>query len=50
VSIGGPRDELTVGQWKIKNEVKDPVFYYNPALIWDAKPNQWKVKIAPGPK
>lgn len=49
VSLGGPRDELTVGQWKVKNEVKDPVFYYNPALIWDAKPHHEKVKIAPGP-
>jgi lipoprotein-anchoring transpeptidase ErfK/SrfK len=49
VSLGGPRDPLTAGKWKITNEVKDPVFYYNPALIWDAKPHHEKVKIAPGP-
>lgn len=49
VSLGGPRDPLTAGKWKIANEVKDPVFYYNPALIWDAKPHHEKVQIAPGP-
>ena len=49
VSLGGLRDPLTAGKWKISNEVKDPVFYYNPALIWDAKHHYEKVKIAPGP-
>ena len=49
VSLAGPRDELTRGKWKIANEVTDPVFYYNPALMWDAKPHHEKVQIAPGP-
>ena len=49
VSLGGPRDPLTAGQWKIVNEVKDPVFYYDPALMWDAKSHHEKVEIAPGP-
>ena len=49
VSLGGPRDPLTSGKWKIANEVKDPVFYYDPALMWDAKSHHEKVKIAPGP-
>lgn len=49
VSLAGPRDRLPPGKWKIANEVKDPVFYYNPALIWDARPHHEKVKIAPGP-
>ncbi len=49
VSLGGPRDPLTAGKWKIINEVKDPVFYYDPALIWDAKRHYEKVKVAPGP-
>jgi len=49
VSLGGPRDPLTTGKWKITSEVKDPVFYYNPALIWDAKPHYQKTQIAPGP-
>jgi len=49
VSLGGRRDPLTTGKWKITNEVKDPVFYYNPALIWDAKSHYQKTQIAPGP-
>jgi len=49
VSLGGRRDPLTAGQWKISNEVDDPVFYYDPALIWDAKRTYEKVQIPPGP-
>ena len=49
VSIGGSRDPLPVGKLKIANEVTDPVFYYDPALIWDAKPQYKKAQLAPGP-
>ena len=49
VSLGGPRDPLPIGKVKIANEVKEPAFYYDPALIWNAKPEHHKVKIAPGP-
>ncbi len=49
VSIGGSRDPLPVGKLKIANEVTDPVFYYDPALIWDAKSHYTKVQLAPGP-
>ncbi|NRF65754.1 murein L,D-transpeptidase [Aquincola sp. S2] len=49
VSIGGRHDPLPVGQMRIKNEVADPSFHYDPALMWDAKPNQRKVEIKPGP-
>jgi len=49
VSLGGPRDPLPVGKLKIANEVKDPAFYYDPTLIWNAKPEHHKAKIAPGP-
>lgn len=49
ISIGGSRDPLPVGRLKIANEVTDPVFYYDPALIWDAKPHYTKVQLAPGP-
>ncbi len=49
VSIGGRRDPLPLGQLKIANEVKDPVFTYDPALLWDSKPTYTKVCIAPGP-
>ena len=49
ISLGGSRDPLPVGKLKIANEVTDPVFYYDPALIWDAKPHYTKVQLAPGP-
>jgi len=49
VSIGGPRDPLPIGKLKITNEVKDPVFTYDPKLLWDAKSSYTKVDIAPGP-
>jgi lipoprotein-anchoring transpeptidase ErfK/SrfK len=49
VSIGGPRDPLPVGKLKIANEVKDPVFTYDPALLKDAKPGYTKVDLPPGP-
>lgn len=49
VSIGGPRDPLPLGKLKIANEVDDPVFTYDPALLWDAKPGYTKVDIAGGP-
>ena len=49
VSIGGPRDPLPMGKLKIVSEVTNPVFYYDPALFWDAKPHHTKAQIAPGP-
>ena len=49
VSIGGPKDPLPLGRMTIKNEVENPSFTYDPALMWDAKPQQRKVEIAPGP-
>jgi lipoprotein-anchoring transpeptidase ErfK/SrfK len=49
VSLSGPHDPLVPGPWKIKNEVKDPVFSYNPELMWDAKAHHQRVDIAPGP-
>ena len=49
ISLGGSRDPLPVGKLKIANEVTDPVFYYDPALIWDAKAHYTKAQLAPGP-
>ena len=49
VSIGGPRDPLPIGKLKLTNEVKDPSFTYDPALLKDAKPTYTKVEMAPGP-
>lgn len=49
VSIGGKNDPLPLGRMTIKNEVTDPVFHYDPKLMWDAKPHHQKVEIAAGP-
>jgi lipoprotein-anchoring transpeptidase ErfK/SrfK len=49
VSFGGPRDPLPVGKMKIVNEVKDPTFTYDPALLHDSKPDHAKVDIPAGP-
>lgn len=49
ISIGGPRDPLPIGKMKIANEVKNPSFTYDPALLKDAKPGSVKTEIAPGP-
>jgi lipoprotein-anchoring transpeptidase ErfK/SrfK len=34
---------------KIANEVENPVFHYDPALLWDAPRGATEVDIAPGP-
>ena len=49
ISLGGPRDPLPPGKYKLTNEVRDPAFYYDPKLMWDAKAHHEKTKIAPGP-
>ena len=49
ISMGGSRDPLPAGKLKVANEVTDPVFYYDPALIWDAKSHYTKAQLAPGP-
>ena len=49
VSIGGPLDPLPVGKMKITNEVKNPVFTYDPALIKSARASDSKTDIQPGP-
>ena len=49
ISIGGPRDPLPIGRMKIVNEVKNPSFTYDPALLKDAKPGTSKTDVAPGP-
>jgi lipoprotein-anchoring transpeptidase ErfK/SrfK len=49
ISLGTPRDELTVGQLKIMTEVANPTFDYNPALLNDSNPDHKVVTIRPGP-
>ncbi len=49
-SSGSDHDPLPIGEWKITGIVKNPSFHYNPDLFWDAKPDQTKQTIAPGPR
>ena len=49
ISLGSFRDPLLPGTYKLANEVRDPAFYYDPKLMWDAKAHHEKVKVAPGP-
>ena len=49
ISIGGPRDPLPLGPMKIANEVTNPVFTYDPALLKSAPRSDSKVDIAAGP-
>ena len=49
VSLGSKRDELPAGRLKIVNELKDPVFHYDPQRIRDSRREHVKAKIAPGP-
>ncbi|MGJ7554811.1 L,D-transpeptidase family protein [Variovorax sp. RB3P1] len=50
ISIGGPLDPLEVGKMKITNEVKNPTFTYNPAILKKGVPaDAQKVDIAAGP-
>ena len=48
-TIGSEHDPLPLGDWKITKVFWNPVFYYNPALFWDAKPSDAKAVIKPGP-
>jgi lipoprotein-anchoring transpeptidase ErfK/SrfK len=49
---GSDHDPLPVGEWKIKDIVDNPPFYYSPDLFWNSAddPTQSKAKIAPGPR
>jgi lipoprotein-anchoring transpeptidase ErfK/SrfK len=49
ISIGGPLDPLPLGKMKIINEVKDPTFTYDPAILKKAPAGAVKVDIAGGP-
>lgn len=50
ISIGGALDPLPLGKMKITNEVKNPTFTYNPAILKKGVPaNAQKVDVAAGP-
>ena len=49
-SSGSEHDPLPIGEWKIDGVARNPSFHYNPDLFWDAKPEDAKATIAPGPR
>ena len=49
-TMGSEHDPLPIGTWKITRVLRNnPTFFYNPDLFWDAKGDQAKAKIPPGP-
>ena len=46
---GSEMDPLPVGQWEVTRVIRNPEFFYNPELFWDADPSHSKAKIQPGP-
>jgi lipoprotein-anchoring transpeptidase ErfK/SrfK len=49
VTTGSEHDPLPIGEWKVTGVQRDPTFYYNPALFWDAEPGHSKASIPAGP-
>lgn len=49
ISVGVVRYEIPVGKLKTTNEVTNPEFQYDPALLSDKNPAHRKVRMAPGP-
>jgi lipoprotein-anchoring transpeptidase ErfK/SrfK len=49
-TIGSEHDPLPLGSWKVTKVEWNPTFYYNPNLFWDAKPEDARAKIKPGPR
>lgn len=49
VTTGSDKDPLPLGEWKVNGVQKNPAFFYNPALFWDADPTHAKAKIPAGP-
>jgi lipoprotein-anchoring transpeptidase ErfK/SrfK len=48
-TMGSEHDPLPLGTWKITGVQRNPTFFYNPDLFWDAKGEHSKAKIPPGP-
>jgi lipoprotein-anchoring transpeptidase ErfK/SrfK len=49
VSSGSEHDPLPPGNWKVTGVSWHPEFHYNPDLFWDAKPDQNRATLKPGP-
>jgi len=49
-TMGGPHDPLPIGHWTITVVQHYPWFYYDPAHFWNARPEEAKAKLPPGPR
>jgi lipoprotein-anchoring transpeptidase ErfK/SrfK len=49
-TIGSQHDPLPIGDWKVTKVEWNPTFYYDPNLFWNAKPQDAKATIKPGPR
>ncbi|PYQ70587.1 MAG: murein L,D-transpeptidase [Acidobacteria bacterium] len=49
VTTGSQHDPLPPGNWTVVGVQWHPPFHYNPNLFWDAKPQDTKTTIKPGP-
>jgi lipoprotein-anchoring transpeptidase ErfK/SrfK len=49
-TMGSVHDPLPIGEWKIRKPLKNPDFFYNSDLFWDASEAPAKAKIQPGPR
>ncbi len=48
-TVGSEHDPLPVGEWKVTIIQRNPLFFYNSDLFWDANEQHAKAKIPPGP-
>lgn len=48
-STGSAHDPLPLGAWKVKAVLRNPAFFYNPKLFWDADASDKAAKIPSGP-
>ncbi len=48
-TIGSEHDPLPVGTWAVTGVQRNPTFFYNSDLFWDANEQHAKAKIPPGP-
>jgi len=49
VTSGSKHDPLPIGHWLVTLVQRNPTYYYNPDLFWDANPANAKERIAAGP-
>ena len=48
-TIGSEHDPLPIGDWRIKRVFRNPKFFYDATLFWNAKGSTDKAVLPPGP-